>query len=59
MQSCRSPLGSGRSESNRPRVSPPPAALQEGALEAAVNAHGYYGWNVPGWEERALQTATT
>ena len=40
-------------------VSPPPAVLTPGSLEAAVDAQGYYGWNVPGWEKRALPTTAT
>jgi hypothetical protein len=36
-------------------VSPPPAVLQEGTLEAAVDAQGYYGWYVPGWEKRSSE----
>ena len=40
-------------------VSPPPAVLTPGSLEAAVDAQGYYGWSVPGWEKRALPTTAT
>jgi EthD domain len=39
-------------------VSPPPAVLQEGSLEAAVNAQGYGGWSVPGWEKRTADVTT-
>ena len=59
MQSCRSPLGSGRPESKRPHVSPPLAVSQEGTPEAAVDAQGYCGWNVPGREKRVPQATTT
>ena len=40
-------------------ISPPPAVLQEGTLEAAIDAQGYTGWNVPGWEKRARQNRST
>ena len=33
--------------------SPPPAVLQPGSLEAAIDRQRYQGWNVPGWERRA------
>jgi len=34
-------------------ISPQPAILQAGTLEALVDAQGYTGWWVPGWEKRA------
>ena len=37
--------------------SPPPAVVDPGSLEAAVDAQGYGGWNVPGWERRAKEGA--
>jgi hypothetical protein len=33
-------------------ISPQPAVLKEGTLEASVDAQGYTGWWVPGWEQR-------
>jgi len=33
-------------------VSPQAAVLQEGSLEAVVDAQGYTGWWVPGWDKR-------
>jgi len=33
-------------------ISPQPAVLQEGSLEALVDGLGYTGWHVPGWEQR-------
>ncbi len=59
MQSCRSPLGSSRPESKRPRVNPPPPVPQDGRLEAAVDAQWCCSRDVPGWEKRALQTTIT
>jgi hypothetical protein len=32
-------------------ISAQPAVLQDGSLEAAVDAQGYIGWQVPGWEK--------
>jgi hypothetical protein len=40
-------------------VSPQPAVLQAGTLEAAVDAQGYSGWNVPGWEKRVRENRST
>ena len=40
-------------------ISPRPAVLAAGPLEAAVDAQGYAGWNVPGWEKRARQNRPT
>jgi hypothetical protein len=34
-------------------VSPQPGVLDPASLEAAVDAQGCSGWNVPGWEARA------
>lgn len=34
-------------------VSPQPGVLDPASLAAAVDAQGYSGWNVPGWEARA------
>ncbi len=34
-------------------VSPQPAVLRAGSLEALVDAQGYTGWWVPGWEKTA------
>jgi hypothetical protein len=34
-------------------VSPQPAVLVPGSLEGAVDAQGYLGWNLPGWETMA------
>lgn len=34
-------------------ISPRPAVLQAGSLEALVDAQGYAGWWLPGWEKRA------
>ncbi len=34
-------------------VSPRPAVLQAGSLEALVDAQGYAGWWLPGWEKTA------
>ena len=33
-------------------ISPRAAVLDPDGLEAAVDRQGYFGWNVPGWEER-------
>jgi len=33
-------------------ISPQAAVLRDGSLEAAVDAQGYIGWQVPGWEAR-------
>ena len=33
-------------------ISPQPAVLSPGTLEARVCAQGFSGWNVPGWESR-------
>ena len=38
-------------------ISPQPAVLQAGSLEASVDAQGYSGWSVPGWEKRARMTS--
>jgi len=35
--------------------SPMPAVLDPGSLEARVDAQKYAGWNVPGWEQRAVE----
>jgi len=40
-------------------VSPRPAVLQAGTIEALVDAQGYTGWWVPGWEKRASATPVT
>jgi hypothetical protein len=37
--------------------SPAPAVLDPDSLEACVDAQGYSGWNVPGWERRAKEQA--
>jgi hypothetical protein len=37
-------------------VSPQPAVLQAGTLESLVDAQGYTGWWVPGWEKRTAGT---
>ena len=37
-------------------ISPQPAVLAEGTLEALVDAQGYTGWWVPGWEKRTAGT---
>lgn len=33
-------------------VSPRASVLDPSSLEAAVDRQGYFGWNVPGWEDR-------
>ncbi len=33
-------------------ISPRAAVLDPDSLEAAVDRQGYFGWNVPGWEDR-------
>jgi hypothetical protein len=38
-------------------VSPQPAVLREGTLEAIVDAQGYTGWWVPGWDTRTTPAA--
>jgi len=40
-------------------ISPQPAVLKEGTLEAIVDAQGYTGWWVPGWDKRAHTTPVT
>jgi hypothetical protein len=40
-------------------ISPKPAVLQEGTLEATIDGQGYSGWNVPGWEKRTRQNRST
>jgi len=35
-------------------ISPEPAVLRDGTLESIVDAQGYTGWWVPGWEKKAL-----
>ena len=40
-------------------ISPRPAVLQAGTLEAAIDGQGYSGWNVPGWEQRIRQNRST
>jgi hypothetical protein len=40
-------------------VSPEPAVLQAGTLEALVDAQGYTGWWVPGWEKRTAARPVT
>jgi hypothetical protein len=37
-------------------ISPQPAVLAEGTLESLVDAQGYTGWWVPGWEKRTAGT---
>jgi EthD domain len=37
-------------------VTPQPAILREGTLEAIVDAQGYTGWWVPGWDRRTRTT---
>ena len=39
-------------------ISPQPAVLQQGTLEAAIDAQGYSGWSAPGWEKRARQNSS-
>jgi hypothetical protein len=40
-------------------ISPQPAVLQEGTLEATIDGQGYSGWSVPGWEKRTRQNRST
>jgi hypothetical protein len=40
-------------------VSPQPAVLVEGTLESLVDAQGYTGWWVPGWEKRTSTSPVT
>jgi hypothetical protein len=40
-------------------ISPQPAVLGEGTLEAIVDAQGYSGWWVPGWDKLTRTTAVT
>ena len=37
-------------------ISPQPAVLTEGTLESLVDAQGYTGWWMPGWEKRTAGT---
>jgi hypothetical protein len=37
-------------------ISPQPAVLQAGTLESLVDAQGYTGWWVPGWDKRPAGT---
>ena len=40
-------------------ISPQPAVLTEGTLEAIVNEQGYTGWWVSGWEKRTSTSSVT
>ena len=40
-------------------ISPQPAVLAEGTLESLVDAQGYTGWWMPGWEKRTSKSSVT